>query len=85
MAALDVVGLGHAQPVEIAAPKLVAVAGNVHIVEIEREAQQRQQLAGKHHRAAHHRQQQRVFVAQIGADFFGEALKRGAAFLFAEQ
>ena len=85
MAPGDVLRLGHAQPVEIAAFELVAVARHVHIIKIKRKAQEWQQLAGKHHCAAHHRQQKRIFAAQIGADFVGQALERGAAFGFAEQ
>ena len=85
MTADDLFRVGHTQPVEIAAFEFVAVARNVYIIEIEREAQQRQQLAGKYHGTAHYGQQQRVLVTQIAADGVGHFLQGGAAFGFVEQ
>ena len=47
-------------PVDPAAARRRAVARDMDIVEVERQAQLRQELAGEHHRAAHHRQHQRI-------------------------
>ena len=53
-----------------------AVARGVDVVEVEREAQQRQDLAGEHHRAAHHRQHQRVCACERARISAASALHR---------
>ena len=85
MAAFDLFGVGHTLPVERAARQFVAVTRNMNVIEVQREAQQRQQLAGEYDRPAHHRQQQRIFAAQIARDFVGYPLQRGAALVLVEQ
>ena len=86
MTAFDLLGVGHAFPVERAACEFVAVAGNVDVVKVQRKAQQRQQLPCKHHRATHYRQEQRVFVAQVAGNVVGNFLQgRAALFLVKQQ
>ena len=46
-----------------------AVARGVDVVEVQRQAQQRQQLAGEHHGAAHDDQHQRIAVLELAARF----------------
>ena len=73
------VGRGGETRQSIRAPRVArAVARGVDVVEVEREAQQRQQLAGEHHRAAHHREHQRD-RRRRGARSISAATRRTAA------
>ena len=86
MTAFDLLGVGHAFPVERTACEFVAVAGNVDVVKVQRKAQQRQQLSCKHHRATHYRQEQGVFAAQVAGNVVGNFLQgRAALFLVKQQ
>ena len=86
MTAFDLLGVGHAFPVERAACELVTVAGNVDVVKVQRETQQRQQLSCKYHCATHYRQEQGVFVAQVAGEVVGNFLQgRVALFLVKQQ
>ena len=51
---------GKSFPLDAAADRGVAVAGQVYVIEIEREFEQRQQLPGEYDGTAHHAQHQRV-------------------------
>ena len=58
-----------------------AVAGDVHVVEFEREIQAREQLAAVHDRPAHHAQPQRKYMLVAVAETriqFGRHLVDGA-------
>ena len=85
IAASNVFVLWRAGPAEIAAFQFVAIARNVDVIEIQREAEQRQQFACKHHRAAHHRQYQWIRIAHVLGDFSGHAFQCFIALGFAEQ
>ncbi len=60
-------------PVQSPALLLAAITRHMHVIEIERKVEQRQQLSGEHHRAAHHRQQQGMHIGQCAIDFLRHA------------
>jgi hypothetical protein len=61
-----------AVPSEGAAARLLPVATDIHIVEVERKAELRHQVSGKGYAAVHHAEQQRIAVAQLLADGAGD-------------
>ena len=85
MAAPNLLRIGHTFPVERTARQLVAVTGNMHIIKVQRKAQQWQQLPRKHHRPTHHRQQERIFVPQVARNLVRHFLQRGTALVLVEQ
>src|SRR5687767_4523410 len=60
-------------PRDLAAVRDIAVAGDIEIVEFQREPQLRQQLAGENHAAAHNREHERKALAELSGDLAGYA------------